>query len=151
MSPSLSPSLSQSLFLIIGGYKSFCDTLIPLFWTSSESSLSFKARVGSIICASWGHIMCYTFPEIRLRSDTCQPLDGQHGSQANLSQVPASRHWWGSKPRTLSPSPFLSPSLPLSPSLSKFIIMPMVTDHLMGKILSLRILSVKWSIWWSQR
>ena len=130
MSPSLSPSLSQSLFLIIGGYNSFCDTLI----------------LGSIICTWWGHIMCYTFPEIHQRNDNCQPRDGQHGRQGNLPQVPASRHWWGSKPGTLSPSPFLSPSLPLSPSLSKFIIMPMVTDHLTGKILSLRILSVKWSI-----
>ena len=34
--------------------------LIPLFWTSGDVPLGFKARVGSLIRA-WRRLMCYKF------------------------------------------------------------------------------------------
>ena len=72
----------------------FVGPLIPLF--SIMSSLGFKTRVGSFICTWWRHT-CYMFLEIHLWCDTCQPLRGQYGSQADLFQVPVSRNWWGLK------------------------------------------------------
>ena len=53
------------------------------------SPLGFKARVGSLIQA-WWRCTCYTFPEIHLWCDTCQPLGGQHGSR-----VVSSTYLWG--------------------------------------------------------
>ena len=60
------------------------------------TSLGFKARVSSLICALQRHL-CYTFPEIHLWCHTSWPLGGQHGSQAVLFYIPSSRYWWGSK------------------------------------------------------
>ena len=41
--------------------------------------MSYKARLGSLIHA-WQRQMCYTFLEIYLWCDTCQPLGNQRGS-----------------------------------------------------------------------
>ena len=67
-----------------------------LFWTSGYVSSGFQS-LGSLI-HTWQRWMCYTFPDIHLWCDTCWPLGGQHGSWANFFHIPASRHWWGSKP-----------------------------------------------------
>ena len=75
----------------------FCGTTKSFFWFLVTSPLGLKVRVGSLIHALWRHI-CYTFPEIHLWCNTYQPLDSQHGSQADLFYIPVSRHWWGSKP-----------------------------------------------------
>ena len=47
--------------------------------------------------------MCYTFSEIDLRCNTCQPLGGQHGSWANLFHIPVTRYWWDSNTRPITP------------------------------------------------
>ena len=49
--------------------------------------LLVMSPVGSLIRTLQRHI-CYTFPEIYLWCDTCQPLDGQHGCQADLFHIP---------------------------------------------------------------
>ena len=53
----------------------------PCFGLLVTSPLGFKARVGSLIQAVRRHTY-NMFPEIHLWCDTCQPLGGQHGSQA---------------------------------------------------------------------
>ena len=35
--------------------------------------------------------------------DLCWPLGGQHGSWTDLFHIPATRHWWGSKVRSIVP------------------------------------------------
>ena len=69
-----------------------------LFVTSGDVSSGFQS--GSLIHTLWRRI-CYTFPQIHLWCDTCQPLSGHHGSQAVLFHVPASRHWFDWKFQTL--------------------------------------------------
>ena len=59
--------------------------------------LSVKARVGSLICTWWRRGMCCMLLDMHLWCDTCQPLDGQHGSLADLFHILVNKHWWGSK------------------------------------------------------
>ena len=73
------------------------EPLKPFFGFLVTLPLGFKAIVGSLIHALWRH-MCYTFPEIHLWCNTCQPVDSQHSSQADLFHIPVSRYWLGSKP-----------------------------------------------------
>ena len=75
----------------------FCGTTKTFFGFLVTLPLGFKARVCSLIHALWRH-MCYTFPEIHLWCNTCQPVDSQHSSQADLFHIPVSRYWLGSKP-----------------------------------------------------
>ena len=74
----------------------------PCFGLLVMSPLGFKVRVGSLIYTWWRHT-CYTFTEIHLWCNTCGPLSSQHGSWADLFHVPASRHWWDSKPGPIVP------------------------------------------------
>ena len=80
----------------------FVGSLIPCFGLLVMSPLGFKARVGSLI-RTWQRHACYMFPEIHIWCDTCWPLSVQHGSQANLFHIPATRHWWGSNGRVITP------------------------------------------------
>ena len=66
----------------------------PCYGLLVTYSVRFKARVGSLIL-TWFKCMCYTFPAIHLRCDTCWPSD--------LFPIPVSRHWWDSKPWPIMP------------------------------------------------
>ena len=86
---------------IFGGHESFLwGHWYPCFGLLVMSPLGFKARVGSLICTWW---RCTCFPEIHLWFDTCQPLGGQHGSQADFFHIPATRHWWAFNGRPIAP------------------------------------------------
>ena len=65
----------------------------PCFGLLVTSPLGFTARVGSLFYA-WQRYTFYMVPEIHCWCDTCWSLGGQHGCQADIFHVPASRHWW---------------------------------------------------------
>ena len=95
-----------SFFLVFGGHKSFLwDHGYPSFGLLVMPPLGFKARVGSLSC-TWQRRTFYTFTEIHLWCDTCQPLCGQHGNWAIFFHIPVSRHWWDSKLGSIIPSYF---------------------------------------------
>ena len=86
-------NLPWEVFSKFRGYKAFLwGHWYPCFGLLMTSSPGFKARVGSPTRA-WQRHTCYT----HLWCNTCWPLSGQYGSQAVLSHIPASRHWWGWK------------------------------------------------------
>ena len=97
-------NLTSSNFLkkILGNTSSFLGPLIPLLWTFGDVSSGFQSQSGQPY-SYLVEVICYTFPKIHLWYKTCQPLDGQHGSQAILLHVPATRHWWGPKPGSIIP------------------------------------------------
>ena len=54
----------------------FVGPLIPLFWTSGDICPGIQSQ-GGLTCT----LSCLgAVPQIHLWCDTCQPLDGQHGS-----------------------------------------------------------------------
>ena len=73
----------------------FVGPLIPLFWTSGDVCPGFQSQ-GGLACM----LSCLrAIPQIHLWCNTCQPLDGQHGSRATLTHVLAAvrrihKHWW---------------------------------------------------------
>ena len=67
----------------------FVGPLTPLFWTSGGVCPGFQSQGGLTCMLSCLHVI----PQIHLWCDTCQPLDGQHGSQATLTHILAAvRH-----------------------------------------------------------
>ena len=60
----------------------FVGPLIPLFRTSGDVCPRFQSQ-GGLACM----LSCLrAIPQIHLWCDTCQPLDGQHGSRATYLQ-----------------------------------------------------------------
>ena len=60
----------------------FMGPLISLFWTSGDVCPGFQSQ-GGLTCM----LSCLrAIPQIHLWCDTCQPLDGQHGSRATLTR-----------------------------------------------------------------
>ena len=56
----------------------FMGHLIPLFWNSGDVSSGFQSQSGQ----PYWHLAEACMYDVRaLRHNTCQPLDGQHGSQ----------------------------------------------------------------------
>ena len=86
---SLSHNFTKDFFIIFGGHKSFfVGPLITCFALLMMSPLVFTARVGSIICP-WQRHMCYMFPKIHLKCNTCWFLGDQHGSRVILFYEPS--------------------------------------------------------------
>ena len=56
---------------------------IPLFWTSGDISYGFQSQSGQ----PWWRHTYYTFPEIHLWCNTCQSIDGQHGSHCSQCEI----------------------------------------------------------------
>ena len=72
------------IFYIFVEHMSICtaiDSPVLDFWWMFP--LGFNARVDSIIF-TWWRCMYYTFPQIHLLCDTCQPLGNQHSCQADV-------------------------------------------------------------------
>ena len=80
----------------LGGHNSYFGVHWYPYFGLLVTSLGFKTRVDSLV-----EVYVLHLPEIYLWCDTCWPLGGQHGSQADLFHIPVSKHWWGSKLRPI--------------------------------------------------
>ena len=83
----------------LGGHNSYFGGHWYLFsGLLVKTPLGFKTRVDSLVKVYVLHL-----PKIYLRCNTCWPLGGQCGSQADLFHIPVNKHWWGSKLRPIMP------------------------------------------------
>ena len=79
----------------------FCERpLIPLFWTFGDISSWFQSTSGQpYSCLTEAYVL-HVLRDSPLVWHLL-PLDIQHGSVADLFDIPASRHWWDSKPGSI--------------------------------------------------
>ena len=70
-----------TFFKNFGAHISFWGPLIPPFWTSSDIAFGFQSQSWQLYLHLAKAYMMY-IPEIHLWCNTCQALDGQHGSQS---------------------------------------------------------------------
>ena len=84
--------------------KEFVGPLIPLLWTSSDFSSGFQSQSGqsySHLAEAWVLQWCSL-----IFTSGVTPADLLAVSMtavANIFHVPASRHWWSSKPEPIVP------------------------------------------------
>ena len=72
----------------------FCLGPVDFWWCIIWISKSVYATFYTL---GRGVHVIYAFLEIHLWSDSCWTFGSQHGSQAILFHIPASRQWWGMK------------------------------------------------------